>query len=117
MPYSDRYVAYIDILGFSDIIKKSETNPTLCEALVKNLSEIQARESIEGEEAVDFQFQTFSDSIVLSSGLGGLGYLLNAIHNFTLDLMQEQLLIRGAIAKGKLYHQKGVMFGPAFIEA
>ena len=46
-----------------------------------------------------------------------MGYLLNAIANLTLDLMQEGLLIRGAIAKGKLYHKKGVMFGPAFIEA
>jgi hypothetical protein len=45
----------------------------------------------------------------LSSALSelGLGYLVNAIYTFTLDLMQEELLIRGAIAKGKLYHQKG----------
>ena len=117
MPYSERYVAYIDILGFSEIIKSSENNPRLYEALVKQLSEIQAREPIEGAEAVDFQFQTFSDSIVISTELRGLGYLLNAIANLTLDLMQEGLLIRGAIAKGKLYHKKGVMFGPAFIEA
>jgi hypothetical protein len=119
MPYSERYVAYIDILGFSEIIKRSETNPRLYEELVKKLSEIQAREPIEGEEAIDFQFQTFSDSIVVSvsSELRGLAYLLNAIYIFALDLMQESLLIRGAIAKGKLYHKKGVMFGPAFIEA
>ena len=43
MPYSERYVAYIDILGFSDY-KKLENNPRLYEALVKQLSEIQARE-------------------------------------------------------------------------
>jgi hypothetical protein len=119
MPYSDRYVAFIDILGFREIIKRSETDPRLYEALVKTLSEIHTREPFEGEETVDFQFQTFSDSIVISSASSkkGLGYLLAAIHKLTLELMQESLLIRGGIAKGKLYHEKGVMFGPAVIEA
>jgi hypothetical protein len=56
MPYLDPYVAYIDLLGFSEIIKNSETNSKLYEALVKKLSEIQAREPNKGEEAVDFQF-------------------------------------------------------------
>lgn len=117
MPYSERYVAYIDILGFTEIIKRSATNPGLYEALAKNLSEIQTREPIEGEQAVDFQFQAFSDSIVVSTELCGLQYLLTAISKFTLELMMEGLLIRGAIAKGKLHHKNGVMFGPAFIEA
>jgi len=86
---------------------------------MQELSEIQAREPIVGEETVDFQFQAFSDSIVVSvsSEIRGLAYLLNSIYIFTLSLMQDELLIRGAIAKGKLYHKKGVMFGPAFIEA
>ena len=119
MPYSERYVAFIDILGFSETVKRSKTDPRLYDALVRVLSDIQAREAIEGEEEADFQFQSFSDSIVLSSATGakGLAYLLAAIHRLALDLMQEALLIRGGIAKGKLYHKKGVMFGPAFIEA
>jgi hypothetical protein len=119
MPYSERYVAFIDILGFRETIKRSEADPRLYEALVKTLSEIHAREPFEGEETVDFQFQTFSDSIVISSAPSkkGLGYMLAAIHRLTLELMQESLLIRGGIAKGKLYHEKGVMFGPAVIEA
>jgi len=119
MPYSERYVAFIDILGFREIIKRSETDSRLYETLVKTLSEIHAREPIEGEETVDFQFQTFSDSIVISSASSkmGLAHLLRAICTLTLELMQESLLIRGGIAKGKLYHEKGVMFGPAVIEA
>jgi hypothetical protein len=119
MPYSERYVAFIDILGFREIVKRSEADPRLYEALVKTLSEIHAREPLGGEETVDFQFQTFSDSIVISAASSkiGLAYLLNSIHSLTLGLMQESLLIRGGIAKGKLYHEKGVMFGPAFIQA
>ena len=35
MPYSERYVAFIDILGFREIIKRSEADPGLYEALVK----------------------------------------------------------------------------------
>lgn len=119
MPYSERYVAFVDILGFSEIVKRSETNTRLYDALVRTLSAMQARRAIEGAEEVDFQFQSFSDSVVVSSAssINGLAHLLTAIGVLTLDLMQEALLIRGAVAKGKLYHAKGVMFGPAFIEA
>jgi hypothetical protein len=119
MPYSERYVAFIDILGFSDIVKRSETDSKLYDALVKTLSDIQTREAIEGQEDVDFRFQSFSDSIVLSSAKSsrGLAYLLTAIYSLTIELLEEELLIRGAIARGNLYHEKGVMFGPAFIEA
>ena len=121
MPYSERYVAFIDILGFSDIVKRSETDSKLFDALVKTLSDIQAHELIPGADAEDvqFQFQTFSDSIVLSSTrtMNGLGYMLSSIQRLAINLLQEQHLIRGGIARGKLYHEKGVMFGPAFMEA
>ena len=42
MPYTERYVAFLDILGFGDIIKQTEKDvtPARVDALVKALAEI-----------------------------------------------------------------------------
>ena len=94
MPYSERYVAFIDILGFSEIVKRSETDPRLYDAVVRALSDIQAREAIKGEEEAGFEFESFSHSIVRSSATSakGLAYLFVAIDSLALGLMQEKLL-------------------------
>jgi hypothetical protein len=122
VPYSERYVAFADILGFSEIVMKTakDTNTVRFDNLVSVLEGIGA---LEGERPnlayTDFQYQTFSDSIVIStvSTPTGLTDLLLTLVELTLRLMMNGLLLRGAIAKGKLYHRGTVMFGPAFIDA
>jgi hypothetical protein len=47
----------------------------------------------------------------------GLIYLLSAVRQLALNLLGNGLLMRGAVAKGKLYHVGSVMFGPAFLNA
>jgi hypothetical protein len=67
---------------------------------------------------VDFQFQSFSDSIVLSMQASkDIGFLTTSISELAIRLLQDGLLIRGAISKGGLHHKDGVMFGPAFLDA
>jgi hypothetical protein len=63
-------------------------------------------------------YQSFSDSIVISSNASnsGLIYLLASINELALTLLSNGLLTRGGIAKGKLHHDGPVMFGPAFLE-
>ena len=122
MGYSERYVAFVDILGFSEIVRQSDSDktPKRYDALVKTLSEIGTRESSADEIiGVDFQFQSFSDSIVLSTTANptGLIYLLSTIIELSIRLLRNGLLLRGGMAKGKLHHNGGVMFGPAFLEA
>jgi hypothetical protein len=122
MGYSERYVAFVDILGFSEIVRQtgSDQTPKRYDALVKTLSEIGTREGTADEIiGVDFQFQSFSDSVVLSSLVFPIGliYLLSSISELAIRLLRNGLLMRGAVAKGKLHHHDGVMFGPAFLEA
>jgi hypothetical protein len=123
MVYTERYVSFLDILGFSDIARKTERdkNPARYDALVKTLTEIRVRKRKRLDRVVgdDFKFQSFFDSIVMSSNasLNGLVYLLLSLNHLTLSLLTNGLLIRGAIAKGKLHHDGVVMFGPAFLDA
>jgi hypothetical protein len=118
--YSDRYIAFVDILGFSSIVRQSEHDQTSkrFDALVSTLTEIGSHHpSI--NESDDFQFQSFSDSVVMSSAstLTGLVQILSSISDLAIRLLKTSLLIRGAIAKGKLYHKQPIIFGPALLDA
>jgi hypothetical protein len=66
---------------------------------------------------VDFQAQSFSDSIVFSMETSkNVGFLTTSISDLAIRLLQGGLLIRGAIAKGNLHHKDDVIFGPAFLK-
>jgi hypothetical protein len=118
--YTERYVTFADILGFTDIVKQSVQDSSVKrqEALAKALRE--AASYHPGlNDSDDIQFQSFSDSIVMSSAstITGLLHILSSMVDLYIRLLREGLLIRGAVAKGSLHHEGPIMFGPAFLEA
>ena len=119
--YDERYVAFVDILGFANIVRKTEydISDKRYDALVKILTEIGSYNEPTINESDDFQFQSFSDSVIMStaSTTTGLLHLLHSISHLSIRLLSTGLLMRGAIAKGKLHHDQFVMFGPAFLVA
>ena len=119
--YDERYVAFVDILGFAEIVRKIEHDTTnrRYDALVKTLTDIGSFNQETVNESDDFQFQSFSDSVIMSTAAThtGLLHLLYLISNLSLRLLSNGLLMRGAIAEGKLHHDQFVMFGPAFLVA
>jgi hypothetical protein len=122
MPYTQRFVAFLDILGFSDIVRKSGKDVISFRAdeLAKALTVIGSHVSnLDKSLGDDFRFQSFSDSIVMSSVANdaGLAHLMNEIAKLTIRLLMNGMLIRGAVAKGLLYHNGDVMFGPAFLDS
>ena len=95
--YSERYVAFVDILGFSDIVRNSERSPRQARALVSVLERIRARSlggAVDDLFGVEFKVQSFSDIIVLSDKVteAGLKYLLYSVANLTLDLLAQGIL-------------------------
>lgn len=123
MTYSERYVGFVDILGFGDIIRSTgnpTANPKQSAELLKVLKSMGRRRRITDAVAGDdFKFQQFSDSIVMSANCSpaGLDHLLNSIENLALQLLRKGLLLRGGVAKGQLYHDGNILFGPAFLKA
>lgn len=120
MSYATRYVAFVDILGFREIITKSRTSDKMVEELAKALKSMGDRNTdLERSLGVEFKSQTFSDCIIMSEAVSakGLSHLLYQIQELALSLLLKGILIRGGICKGGLYHEASVAFGPAILEA
>jgi hypothetical protein len=120
--YSERYVAFVDILGFGSIVRGSVRSTVQATKLVGTLDKIANRTDPPGIElgpGDDFKALSFSDCTVLSENASdqGLLHLLDVLTFFALDLMANGILVRGGLAKGPLYHTEGVVFGPALLDA
>lgn len=121
MNYENRYVIFLDILGFKNMVMKSENNPNLLEKINKILNRIQ---EIKTDDVLltksDRQVSIFSDSIIISysSIKPGIVYpILEDIIYLCIEFSYENIWIRGGISFGKLYHKGDKCFGPALINA
>jgi hypothetical protein len=121
--YSERYVAFVDILGFSNIVRESVASPEQAKKLIERLRNIRniSKELIADKvvEHDDFMAQSFSDCIVLSENATptGLFHLLFGVTGLCSRLLIDGMFTRGGIAKGKLHHSDEIVFGPAMLEA
>jgi hypothetical protein len=121
--YSERYVVFLDILGFSDIVRRSMTSPAQAKELIDILEHIANAGKQFGDQndlqQDDFRAQSFSDCIVLSENVSpvGLFHLLASTMLLSFNLLQKGIFARGGVAKGKLHHSEKVVFGPAMLEA
>jgi hypothetical protein len=117
MSYTERYVAFIDILGFKGLIRRSMDSEQMVKALAESLNSMGKRETKYVGE--DLRALNFSDTILMSEKVTaqGLSCLLFEIQELALSLLPSGFLIRGGISKGSLYHEGSVVFGPALIEA
>ncbi len=121
MNYENRYVLFLDILGFKKIISttydKDQDFPEEIEKLYNALKTInRSNSSTTGSKKIT----QFSDSIVVSfSNIEQyeFAYLLDDISYMLFLLAFEGIVCRGAIAYGKFYHDDQYLFGPALVDA
>ncbi|WCB33603.1 hypothetical protein PGW91_05310 [Fusobacterium nucleatum] len=124
--YKDRYIVFIDILGFKDIVNKSNNDNKKAEEILENLKCIE-RIKKENDEifkltSINRRVTIFSDSIIISYPLlhseSGcfLSLVLDIIY-ITIELLDKGVYIRGGMTYGKLYHENNICFGPAMVEA
>lgn len=132
--YEIRTIAFIDILGFYDLVSRSAQNAAFLKKLYNALKivEYQGRvwvaqaftnpkDSPEQKkaqiDAMDFRSHAFSDCIVLSQRGTFVVPLFISVAQLMMALMDLGVLVRGGISIGPLYHDTNVVFGPALIEA
>lgn len=133
--YEDRLCLFLDILGFKSLIEETVNDSgktsapsvtgTTVERVHTALSVI--NDAIRFEIAglserlkTTKKITQFSDSIVVSYRMaepGAVFDMLYEIYLLQIELIQHGILVRGAIASGKLFHDQHVLFGPALIEA
>lgn len=123
--YEDRICLFLDVLGFKDQVNKWVDSPQETGRLHSGLSEIfrAFRDQLPVQQN-DFytsrKVSQFSDSITVSYDLqedGAVYYLLNDTYLLQIELLKWGIIVRGAIATGKLYHDEKLVFGPALIKA
>lgn len=132
--YEQRVVCFIDILGFSNIIKSTTNNTTnnrngedqlsrICNAL--NLINVFRHifEKVNNKKVIDsIQTTQFSDSIVISfpwqEDDNSILVAFILIKYMQVFLIKEyNILLRGGIVIGNVIHNDKLLVGPAMIDA
>lgn len=135
--YEARYIAFIDILGFKEIVRgslqqRNASTSTSSLNSIFNALNIDFRgligdyDSQSGVTSSDLRVNTFSDFVVIScrETEAGLDLLLFVVWCVIRDWLSKGYLSRGGITKGPVTHiggdsdyKPGMVFGPAFIDA
>jgi hypothetical protein len=127
--YEDRVLAYVDILGWKDIIDRSakeqsgiEDVNTALKALrmaAERARNITEHEVDEGRVSHALEMTLFSDTAVISCRPNhvAVNVLVSQVQWFCGDLMLAGLYARGSMVRGPLHHHDGTIVGPALVEA
>lgn len=143
LKYENRLVAFIDILGFKDIVKQSENDPAKIKLLYSVLNYLKNWEASEkwnlrfveieedaqkkGVENFDIIGKTnstaFSDSIVVSVKVDNnanemASTLIANLAYIGAILLEKGILFRGGLTIGNIVHREnGTVFGQGLIDA
>lgn len=121
--YEERVVAFIDILGFSSLVKNEREGIDKIVKVIENMQRIAKESGSEDEPEYGFyydrQVSVFSDSIVISYKNEGPAeyYLVQELMFLQVVLLYNNILVRGGVSIGNLYHKDSVVVGPALIKA
>lgn len=116
--YSERLVAFIDILGFSQIISSDFSNDIdYIKFFNKNLSHVV--KILKEEYGKVFSIKMFSDCICLSCEPDPekLEYILSELSFIQLYFSTDNIFIRGGFAKGKHFENENLIYSKGLIRA
>jgi hypothetical protein len=114
------YVAFVDILGFSEMVrldchagnKGPQFLPRIKDALTETRDKLPSGE---------FRAIQFSDSIILSRKFSSdkmvFKQFLEAVGSLQLMLFKKEILCRGGVAHGKHTERDDILFSQALVEA
>ncbi len=126
--YENRIVLFLDILGFKKIVedtlqktKKSDEEEIIEKTsfLIETINEMTETAQINPKETSKVVTQ-FSDSIVISFNADDqkeIPKLFFNLQRLIAKLIAREILCRGAISYGPLYHKDNLIFGPAMVDA
>jgi len=126
--YTNSYVAFLDILGFKNLISRSIGNPPAV-TVDEIRSILEVPEPVKAEQIVlgrigdiarsGHRLTAFSDSIIITTDETeqGLMHILQHVGKIGYRLACLGVLYRGGIANGLIYHDEQQVFGPAVIAA
>jgi hypothetical protein len=120
--YTERYCAFVDILGFSELIARLSKGDTPFQALRNLLTIIHTppdAQELDIYQGTDFRAQSISDAVCVSTApnIAGLCHMLMSLQELAIRLLADGFFVRGAVVKGNLYHDNKMVFGEALVRA
>jgi hypothetical protein len=119
--YPERFCAFIDILGFRALVAWLGKDTGAVESLREILKEVHNPKipGLADPASVGYRTQSISDAVAISTipTPEGLLMLFGSLNQLTFSLLQEGYFVRGAIVRGRLYHDDAIIFGEALIRA
>lgn len=128
LKYKHRVIAFLDVLGWSDAIKRSIADPKLTQQLGITLEAVRGYVKLNewtqqhgGEDGWpgDPQITHFSDCIIVSVAAdthAEMNLVWN-LRSILSQLLRLGFVVRGGIAQGQLIHRGPMVYGPALIQA
>ena len=115
--YRERYVAFLDLLGFRALVENAEVNEEARERLTESLDHL--RGTLCNDPAIDMRFTYCSDSLVGTAERSqhGLWELLASVCSLTCNLLQNDVLVRGSMTRGGAFHSHQFVYGTAVSRA
>ncbi len=135
MKFEEKFIAFVDILGFKDMVEKSESGQGIPLAEIMGyLSKLGTKhdelkfssygptfcpDSRCVEKGLDFKVTQISDCVIVSSEISPAGIINLTGHcwNSVFELLLKGVLCRGYITKGLIYHQDNQVIGTGYQRA
>jgi hypothetical protein len=111
--YEERYVAFVDLLGFKQQVAAAENDPSERAMLREILGVV--RDTLGENPYTNFRRNYFSDCIVYSAKrtVEGLYEMFEATGLLTLNLLQYDVMVRGGMTAGGAHHSRDFIYGTA----
>lgn len=115
--YENKFVFYLDILGFKEQIKASTNSAQQINDIYNALCFKDFHFAfIDKKPPKDWKTSEFSDHIVVSF-LKADTLRISLIFEIIINLIHHKMNSRGALTFGQIYHDDEIVFGPALVEA
>lgn len=118
--YTERAVAFMDILGMRTLVHRIGDDETLRSNLhnaIRLIKEQERYSSMPGEVLSEVQVSVFSDCIALSIRPEKIAFLVHLCSDLQNRLLHLGIAIRGGIAVGKTIHENGLLYGEGIVRA
>jgi hypothetical protein len=133
--FEDKFIAFVDVLGFKGLVEASEAGtglslPELMECLTKlgkkadeerfeRIGPTTCPQSKYIERNLNFKVTQISDCVIVSSEVSPAGVinLISHCWGAVIELLMKGIMCRGYITRGRIYHQNGQVIGTGYQRA
>ncbi len=118
--YQDCYVAFLDILGFKELLKKDDFDQIF--NIFKAIKEFKPRPIFQMPVYSEIKFHIMSDSIIVyvdATQKDSFVSLTDVCAQIQMYLLRQDtpIIVRGGISRGTLYCEDGIIFGTGLSQA